>query len=92
MADTKEARKAQAAAKKAAKAEAKAKKAAAKGNKPGFFKSVKSEMHNITWFSRKATLVNSVWVGIALVIIALVVGVVDLGLSKSLSLLAGLFA
>ena len=88
MAKNEEGRKLTAAEKKAAKQS----KREAKANKPGFFKGVKSEMKKITWYPKKATLVNTAWVGAALILLAVVTGLVDAGLSKGLELLGSLFA
>ena len=88
MAKNEESRKLTAAEKKAERQS----KREAKANKPGFFKGVKSEMKKVTWYPRKSTLVNTAWVGVALVLFAVVTGLVDAGLSKGLELLGSIFA
>lgn len=88
MAKTEESRKLTAAEKKAARQS----KREAKANKAGFFKGVKSEMKKITWYPKKATLVNTAWVGAALVLLAVVTGLVDAGLSWGLKFLGSFFA
>ena len=85
MAKNEEGRKLTAAEKKAARREAKA-------NKPSFFKGVKSEMRKVTWYPKKATLVNTAWVGAALILLAVVTGLVDTGLSWGLKFLGAFFA
>ena len=74
--------------------EAKSKDKAKKNGKPGFFKrlgswfkGLKSEFKKVTWASRKSTIRNF---GIVLAIVvasAVVIGLVDLGLSSLFTLL-----
>ena len=64
--------------------EKKAKKTGEK--KPGFFKGVKTEAKKVTWYPKKTTLVNTVWVIIALLVIGGVIGLVDVGFQELLGL------
>ena len=63
-----------------------------KKNTAGFFKSVKAEMKKITWYPKKTTLNNSVWIGIVLVVLAGITGLIDVGLSGVLRALGSIFA
>ena len=59
-----------------------------------FFKSNKSELKKITWFSRKQTFTSTLLVLVCMVISAAFIGVLDLGFSKlieGLAALVGLF-
>lgn len=56
--------------------------------KAGFLKGVKIEAKKVTWYPKSATLKNTIWVIIALVILAAVIGLVDLGFAKILGLFA----
>ena len=55
-----------------------------------FFKSFKSELKNITWYSKSATIKDSVLVAVVLIVIATVVGLVDTGLFKVMTWLGTL--
>ena len=66
--------------------EKKTKKTAEK--KPGFFKSVKTEAGKVTWYPKKTTLKNTVWVLIALVVFGGIIGLVDVGFQSLLGLFA----
>lgn len=63
-----------------------------KKNRAGFFKSVKAEMKKITWYPKKTTLINSVWIGIVLVVLAGITGLIDVGLSEALRALGSIWA
>ncbi len=52
-----------------------------------FFKELKGEMGKITWFSAHDTIQNSTWVVVALVILAVLIGGVNYGLSQLVGLL-----
>ena len=72
--------------------EKKAEKQQKKQAKSGFFKGIKAELNKITWYPKKTTLISSVWVGIVLIVLGAIIGVIDAGLARGLSALAGLFA
>ncbi len=70
--------------------------------KPGFFarvgasikrfwKTMKSELKKITWYSRKQTFTSTLLVVVSIVIFGVVIGVLDWGFSKGLEGLANLF-
>lgn len=46
-----------------------------------FFRSFKSELKNVTWYSRSNTIRDSVFVAVVLVLLATVVGLIDAGLN-----------
>ncbi len=56
--------------------------------KPGFFKSVKTEAKKVTWYPKKTTLVNTVWVIVALLVFGGIIGLVDVGFQELLGLFA----
>ena len=56
-----------------------------------FFRALKSEMKKIVWFSWKDTRKNSIIVIIAVVIIAIVIGVLDFAFKNGVDLLYKLF-
>ena len=56
-----------------------------------FFRALKSEMKKIVWFSWKDTRKSSIVVIVAVVIIALVIGVLDYAFSNGIKLLYNLF-
>ncbi len=75
----------------------KSKKAAPKKNKvklgqriKKFFKDYKSELKKIVWCSKKQTLQYTLYVLIAIVIVAAFIGLLDLAFSQLLMLLGGL--
>jgi len=55
-----------------------------------FFRSFKSELKNVTWYSRSATIKDSVFVAVVLVLLATVVGLVDAGLNGLMTLLGNI--
>ena len=59
-----------------------------KAKKPGFLKGVKTEAKKVTWYPKKATLVNTVWIIIALVILGGIIGLIDVGFQELLGLFA----
>ena len=70
--------------------------------KPGFFsrmgsllkrfwKTMKSELKKVTWFSRKQTFTSTLLVLVVMAVAALVIGVLDFGFSNGLEALANLF-
>lgn len=78
------------------------KKSAKEEKKPGFFarigasikkfwKTMKSELKRVTWFSRKQTFQSTRLVLVCLVIAGVVLGLLDFGISKALEGLASLF-
>ncbi len=56
--------------------------------KPGFLAGVKSEARKVTWYPVSTTIKNTIWVIIALVVFATVIGFVDWGFMKLLGLFA----
>ena len=56
-----------------------------------FFRALKSEMKKIVWFSWKDTRKSSIVVIVAVVIIALVIGVLDFAFNNGIKLLYNLF-
>lgn len=89
----------------AAKDDAKKSKADAKGKKKtekkGFFKRIgaslkkfwkimKSELKKVVWYSRKQTFTSTLLVLVVMAVSAVVIGLVDLGLSKGLEFIANL--
>ena len=56
-----------------------------------FFRALKSEMHKIVWFSWKDTRKNSIVVIVAVVIIAAVIGLLDLAFKNGVDILYKLF-
>lgn len=56
--------------------------------KPGFFKGVKTEAKKVTWYPKKTTLINTVWVIVALVVFGGIIGLVDVGFQQLLGLFA----
>ena len=71
------------------KAAAKAKKKAEKKpSKVGmFFKNLKAELKKISWYSAHDTIQNSIWVIVAMVICAIVLGAIDWGFGSLIALL-----
>ncbi len=78
------------------------KKAKKEEKKPGFFarmgasikkfwKTMKSELKKVTWYSRKQTFNSTLLVIVCMVVFGAVIGVLDWGFSKGLEGLAGLF-
>ena len=55
-----------------------------------FFRSFKSELKNITWYSKSATIKASVFVAVVLVLLATVVGLIDAGFSGLMTLLGNI--
>lgn len=55
-----------------------------------FFKGLKSECKKIVWYGRKQTFKSTVLVIVCLVIVALIVGLIDLGLTSVIAWLGGL--
>ena len=55
-----------------------------------FFRSFKSELKNVTWYSRSETIKDSVFVAVVLVLLATVVGLVDAGLNGVMTLLGNI--
>lgn len=53
-----------------------------------FWKTMKSELKKVTWFSRKQTYTSTLLVLVVMVISAIVIGALDLGFSKGLEALA----
>ena len=56
--------------------------------KPGFFKGVKTEAKKVTWYPKKTTLINTVWVIAALLVFGGIIGLVDVGFQQLLGLFA----
>ena len=56
--------------------------------KPGFFKSVKTEAKKVTWYPKKTTLKNTIWVIAALLVIGGLIFLVDVGFQELLGLFA----
>ena len=56
--------------------------------KPGFFKSVKTEAKKVTWYPKKTTLMNTIWVIIAMLILGGLIFLVDIGFQELLGLFA----
>lgn len=54
-----------------------------------FFREVKVELYKITWPARKETVASTYVVLIIVVIVALVLGFVDVGLSRMVKLILG---
>lgn len=82
---------------KATKATAVAKAKDKKGSKPGFFAgiaryfaSVKSEMHRVTWPSKKELINYSVVVCASLVVVGVVIALLDFVIGEGLFLVSGL--
>lgn len=84
--------------KKAKKSEKKSK----DGKKPGFFarigsllkrfwKTMKSELKKVTWFSRKQTFTSTLLVLVVMAVAAIAIGLLDFGFSNGLEALANLF-
>lgn len=70
--------------------------------KPGFFsrigsllkrfwKTMKSELKKVTWFSRKQTFTSTLLVLIVMAVAGIVIGLLDFGFSQGLEALANLF-
>ena len=66
-----------------------------KDKKPGkvkkFFADLKSEMHKITWYSKKDTAKSSGLVIAVIVLFAIVIGLVDLGFAELIALLGRIY-
>ena len=66
-----------------------------KDKKPGkvkkFFADLKSEMHKITWYSKKDTAKSSGLVIAVIVVFAIVIGLVDLGFAELIALLGRIY-
>ena len=56
-----------------------------------FFKTMKSELKKVTWFSRKQTFTSTLLVLVVMVAAGVVLGVLDLGFGKGLDALTNLF-
>lgn len=56
--------------------------------KPGFFKGVKTEAKKVTWYPKKTTLMNTIWVIIAMLILGGLIFLVDIGFQELLGLFA----
>ena len=56
-----------------------------------FFKTMKSELKKVTWFSRKQTFTSTLLVLIVMVAAGAVLGLLDLGFAKGLDALTNLF-
>ncbi len=56
-----------------------------------FWKTMKSELKKVTWYSRKQTFNSTLLVIVCMVVFGAVIGVLDWGFSKGLEGLAGLF-
>lgn len=70
--------------------------------KPGFFarigsllkrfwKTMKSELKKVTWFSRKQTFTSTLLVLVVMAVAAIAIGLLDFGFSNGLEALANLF-
>ncbi len=57
-----------------------------------FWKTMKSELKKVTWYSRKQTFNSTLLVIVCMVVFGAVIGVLDWGLSQGLEGLAGLFS
>ena len=57
----------------------------------GFFRSIKSELGKVVWFSREQTFRSSVVVILSILIFSLFIGALDYGFSQGLRWLGGLF-
>ena len=53
-----------------------------------FWRTMKSELKKVTWFSRKQTYASTLLVLVVMVVAAVVIGALDLGFSKGLEALA----
>ena len=56
-----------------------------------FFKTMKSELKKVTWFSRKQTFTSTLLVLVVMVVAGIAIGLLDLGFSKGLDALTKLF-
>lgn len=56
-----------------------------------FWKSMKSELKRVTWISRKQTFTSTLLVLVCMAISAVVIGLLDVGLSMGLEAIANLF-
>jgi|GEM_PF-2709462 len=56
--------------------------------KPSFIKGVKTESKKVTWYPKKTTLKNTIWVIVALAIFGAIIGLVDVGFQQLLGLFA----
>lgn len=56
-----------------------------------FWKTMKSELKKVTWYSRKQTFTSTLLVLIVMAVAAVVIGLLDVGFSKGLEALANLF-
>ena len=56
--------------------------------KPGFLKGVKTEAKKVTWYPKKATLINTVWILVALLVLGGIIGLIDVGFQELLGLFA----
>lgn len=56
-----------------------------------FWKMMKSELKKVVWYSRKQTFTSTLLVLVVMAISAVVIGLVDLGLSKGLEFITNLF-
>ena len=55
-----------------------------------FFRLFKSELKNLTWYSKSATIKDSIFVAVVLVLLAAVVGLVDAGLNGLMTFLGNI--
>ena len=53
-----------------------------------FWKTMKSELHKVTWFSRKQTYSSTLLVLVVMAVAAIVIGLLDVGLSQLLEIVA----
>ena len=78
------------AAKKTKKSDKKAKKAKGRNKVTSYIKDLKSELGKITWYSRKDTVKSTILVCVVMVVVAAIIGLVDLLFGKGVDLLGGL--
>lgn len=82
---------------KAAKSKKSAKKAKGKGAKVSFFQGIKNkigavrtEMHRVTWPTKKELANYSVAVVVSLIVVGVIIAILDLGIGEGLALFSGL--
>lgn len=56
-----------------------------------FWKTMKSELKKVTWFSRKQTFTSTLLVLVVMAVAAIAIGLLDFGFSQGLEALANLF-
>ena len=76
--------------KKAKKSDKKAKKAKGRNKVTSYIKDLKSELGKITWYSKKDTVKSTILVCVVMVVVAAIIGLVDLLFGKGIDLLGGL--